>query len=95
MRLHEYLATGRPVVGPPIRSPLAFSDVVRLAGTPERWSQVLTESLPTDAMALAWAKVYFPRLIVPITASRTPRVDFAMAFVIGACQPSPSCNSWL
>jgi predicted membrane-bound spermidine synthase len=95
MKLHEYFATGRPVVGPPIRSFLAFSDVVRLAGTPEQWSQVLTESLATDAKALAWVKVYLPRLILPITAALTPLVDFAIAFVIGACQRSPRFYSWL
>jgi hypothetical protein len=56
MKLHEYLATGRAVVVSPIRSLLEFSDAVRIAGTPEQWSQALTESLATDAMAPAWVE---------------------------------------
>jgi hypothetical protein len=38
MKLHEYLATGRPVVGMPIRSLQVFDDVVTLARTPAEWS---------------------------------------------------------
>jgi len=53
LKLHEYLASGRPVVGSPIRSLMEFSDVVRLARTPEEWSRALSESLAKDAMAPA------------------------------------------
>lgn len=49
LKLHEYLATGRPVVGSPIRTLLDFSDVVRLAATPDEWSAALSEALAPDA----------------------------------------------
>lgn len=45
MKLHEYLATGRPVVGTPIRSLLEFEKVVTLAVTPEEWSAAIREAL--------------------------------------------------
>jgi len=51
LKLHEYLASGRPVVGSRLRSLLEFSDVVRIARTPEEWSLALSESLAKDAMA--------------------------------------------
>lgn len=49
LKLHEYLAGGKPIVGSPIRSLLDFAHVVKLASTPEEWSQALTESLSTEA----------------------------------------------
>lgn len=45
MKLHEYLATGRPVVGTPIRSLLEFDQVVQLATTPEEWSRAIADAL--------------------------------------------------
>ncbi|HZH41027.1 MAG TPA: glycosyltransferase [Gemmatimonadales bacterium] len=45
MKLHEYLATGRPVVGTPIRSLQEFGNVVRLASTPDEWSAAIAEAL--------------------------------------------------
>ena len=45
MKLHEYLATGRPVVGTPIRSLIEFDQVVRLATTPEEWSRAIADAL--------------------------------------------------
>ena len=45
MKLHEYLATGRPVVGTPIRSLRDFGQVVRLATTPDEWSAAIAEAL--------------------------------------------------
>ncbi|HEX4632716.1 MAG TPA: oligosaccharide flippase family protein [Gemmatimonadales bacterium] len=45
MKLHEYLATGRPVVGTPIRSLLEFDKVVRLATTLDEWSAAITDAL--------------------------------------------------
>jgi len=50
LKLHEYLASGRPVVGSPLDSLFEFTDVVRLARTPEEWSRALHESLCKDAM---------------------------------------------
>ena len=45
LKLHEYLAAGRPVVGSGIRSLEAFSDVVRIAGDPEEWSAAIEDAL--------------------------------------------------
>ena len=45
MKLNEYLASGRPVVGSPIPCLKLFSDVVALAETPEQWSAALTDAL--------------------------------------------------
>lgn len=45
MKLHEYLATGRPVVGTPIRSLVEFGDVVALATTPDEWLRAIERAL--------------------------------------------------
>ena len=45
LKLHEYLATGRPVVGSPIRSLQNFAHVVRLARTTDEWSKAIQDSL--------------------------------------------------
>jgi glycosyltransferase involved in cell wall biosynthesis len=44
-KLHEYLATGLPVVGAPIRSLLDYGHIIRLARTTDEWSQFISESL--------------------------------------------------
>jgi glycosyltransferase involved in cell wall biosynthesis len=45
MKLHEYLASGRPVVGSPIRSLRDFAQIIRLARTPDEWSNALSDLL--------------------------------------------------
>jgi glycosyltransferase involved in cell wall biosynthesis len=50
MKLHEYLATGKPVIGTPIPSLQEFSSVVRLEATAEGWSQALADSLSPAAL---------------------------------------------
>lgn len=45
LKLHEYLASGRPVVGSPIRSLLEFRSVVRTAETVDEWSEELSSLL--------------------------------------------------
>jgi glycosyltransferase involved in cell wall biosynthesis len=45
LKLHEYLAAGRPVVGSGIRSLEAFDSVVRIAESEEEWSRAISESL--------------------------------------------------
>jgi hypothetical protein len=45
LKLGEYLASGRPVVGSPLPAHAAFADVIALAGTPEEWSRALTRAL--------------------------------------------------
>jgi glycosyltransferase involved in cell wall biosynthesis len=49
MKLHEYLATGRPVVGMPIRSLQRFDDVIALARTPAEWSAAIAAALEPEA----------------------------------------------
>lgn len=51
LKLNEYLAGGRPIVGTSIRALLDFSHVVKLAATQEEWSRALTESLEPEAVA--------------------------------------------
>jgi glycosyltransferase involved in cell wall biosynthesis len=45
LKLHEYLASGRPVVGSPIRSLEDFAHIIRLARTTEEWSTALHDML--------------------------------------------------
>lgn len=49
IKLHEYLASGRPVIGSPIDTVLDFSDVVTVARTPDEWSRAITGALGPDA----------------------------------------------
>jgi hypothetical protein len=53
LKLHEYLASGRPVVGSPIRSLLEFAQIIRLARTTDEWSQALNDSLASAACSVA------------------------------------------
>jgi glycosyltransferase involved in cell wall biosynthesis len=48
LKLHEYLAAGRPTVGAPIRSLLEFADVIALPATTEEWSRAIRDALATD-----------------------------------------------
>jgi glycosyltransferase involved in cell wall biosynthesis len=52
LKLHEYLAGGKPIVGTPIRSLLEFAHVIKLASTQEEWSRAVTESLAPDAISI-------------------------------------------
>jgi len=52
LKLHEYLAGGKPIVGTSIRSLLDFAHVIKLASTQEEWSRALTESLAPDAVSI-------------------------------------------
>jgi glycosyltransferase involved in cell wall biosynthesis len=45
LKLHEYLASGRPIVSAPIRSLRDFSSVITLASGIDEWSCALTRSL--------------------------------------------------
>lgn len=45
LKLHEYMATGRPAVATPIRSLLSFAESIIIAKTGEEWSNALEESL--------------------------------------------------
>ena len=52
LKLQEYLAGGKPIVGTSIRSLLDFVHVIKLAGTREEWSRALTESLASEAVSI-------------------------------------------
>jgi glycosyltransferase involved in cell wall biosynthesis len=49
LKLHEYLASGRPTVGTRIRSLEDFGDVVMLAETSDDWHRALRRALEPDA----------------------------------------------
>jgi glycosyltransferase involved in cell wall biosynthesis len=51
LKLHEYLASGRPVVGTPIRSLESFRGAVMLARSPDEWRDALLRSLAPEANA--------------------------------------------
>ena len=51
LKLHEYLASGRPVVGSPIRTLKDFSQVIALPTTVDEWSNALSHSLLNSALA--------------------------------------------
>lgn len=54
LKLHEYLASGQPVVGTPIRSLEPFSHVVALARTVEQWEEAIRDALlPTASQGHA------------------------------------------
>jgi glycosyltransferase involved in cell wall biosynthesis len=48
LKLHEYLASGRPVVGTEIRPLYEFVDMVALANTPEEWSTAISNALDSE-----------------------------------------------
>jgi hypothetical protein len=52
LKLHEYLASGRPSVGTPLASLQQFADVVSLASTPEQWSAAINGALSPEANSL-------------------------------------------
>ena len=45
LKLHEYLAAGRPTIGTPIRSLLDFESVVHIADGAEEWSIAIEKAL--------------------------------------------------
>ena len=49
LKLHDYLATGRPTIGSHIRSLLDYTDVVSLVDTPEEWSAAISDALKPEA----------------------------------------------
>lgn len=45
LKLHEYLACGKPSIGSDIDSLLEFEGVIRIARTPEQWEEFIIEGL--------------------------------------------------
>jgi glycosyltransferase involved in cell wall biosynthesis len=57
LKLHEYLASGRPVVGSPIPSLQDFAHIIRLASTTDEWSQAIQDSLSPAACSAEQVEV--------------------------------------
>ena len=53
LKLHEYLASGRPIVGSPIPALEEFRDVISIANTPDEWSHAIQEALISGATETA------------------------------------------
>jgi glycosyltransferase involved in cell wall biosynthesis len=53
LKMHEYLATGRPVVSAPIRSVKEFSSVIALAAGAEEWSHAIAHALTQEENSIA------------------------------------------
>jgi len=45
LKMHEYLASGKPVASAPIRSVEEFRDVIAIANTREEWSRAIDNAL--------------------------------------------------
>jgi glycosyltransferase involved in cell wall biosynthesis len=56
LKLHEYLASGRPVVGSPIRTLQDFRHVIALASGPDEWSRALTTALEPSPQSMESAR---------------------------------------
>lgn len=52
LKLHEYLASGRPVVGSPIRTLQDFTHIIALASGPDEWSRELAAALEPSALSI-------------------------------------------
>jgi len=57
LKLHEYLASGKPVVGPPLMSLRDFTDVVRIGDTREKWLENVEAALADKDEALAKRRI--------------------------------------
>ena len=49
LKLHEYLAAGRPIVGTPIASLESFRDLILLPTNAEQWADALSQALDGSA----------------------------------------------
>ena len=56
LKLHEYLAGGKPTIGSRLRSLEAFSNVVALVTTLDEWSHAITKALEPGANTNEWQK---------------------------------------
>lgn len=57
LKLHEYLASGRPVVGTPIDALMEYSSVVAIARSAREWVTTIDDALLNDSPARAEARV--------------------------------------
>ena len=57
LKLHEYLASGKPAIGPPLMSLRDFTEVVRIADTPEKWVECIEQALNDHDAGLAERRI--------------------------------------
>lgn len=57
LKLHEYLATGRPVVGTPIDALAEYGHVVALAESADEWVRAIERAIGGDSPARAQARI--------------------------------------
>lgn len=57
LKLHEYLASGKPIVGTPLKSIQEFDRLVRFARTPDEWLKAIQNALDDRDAALAEKRV--------------------------------------
>ncbi|HVT38556.1 MAG TPA: glycosyltransferase [Gemmatimonadaceae bacterium] len=50
LKLHEYLASGRPIVGSPIRTLREFAHLIDIADTPSDWVAAISRNLRPEAL---------------------------------------------
>jgi len=70
LKLHEYLACGKPVVATPLENLREFADVLRFAETPAEWEAAVGAAVD-DTSPSACAR----RIAVAQDNSWLPRVD--------------------
>ncbi len=61
MKLHEYLACGRPVVATPLENLKEFSNVLRFAQSPDEWLSAIESGLLERDISLAAARISVAR----------------------------------
>lgn len=57
LKLHEYLACGKPVVATPLENLKEFSDVLRFAATPDQWVYAIQASLDDHSEELRLKRI--------------------------------------
>jgi glycosyltransferase involved in cell wall biosynthesis len=57
LKMHEYLASGKPIVGTGLESIREFSGVIRIADTPEEWQEALQLAMRDKDQALAERRI--------------------------------------
>jgi glycosyltransferase involved in cell wall biosynthesis len=51
LKVNEYLASGKPVVGAPIEPLVPYADLIRIASTPEEWIKGIEDCLKPESLA--------------------------------------------
>lgn len=61
LKLHEYLATGKPVISSPLPAILKFGHVLSFAKTPEEWIAAIQTALISDSAEFASERIQVAR----------------------------------